>query len=84
MLGLPTIATLFPCLPAVKPGSGDNLTNATVGRGNVNLDKDSTQVEYYSRIKCLANNKGPVVDEIIVDSGSAFHVINEEYIPPDQ
>ena len=83
MLGLPTIATLFPCLPAVWSGNGNNSTKPTVEREHVYHDEVSTKVECYSIIKCLANNKGPLVDEIIVDSGSAFHVINDDDIPPD-
>ena len=48
------------------------------------INKKSAKINYVSIIKCLANPlKSIIADEIIVDSGSAFHVISEDMIPPE-
>ena len=43
------------------------------------IDKKSAKINNVSIIKCLANPlTSIIVDEIIVDSGSAFHIISED------
>ena len=80
----PTLDTFLSSKPpAVLLDVGTNSNkNADDEHSGYHAEKISAKINNVSIIKCLANPMTSIIaDEIIVDSGSAFHVISEDLIP---
>ena len=82
----PTLDTFLSSKPpAVLLDVGTNSNkNADDEHLDHRIEKKPAKINNVSIFKCLANPMTSIIaDEIIVDSGSAFHVISEDLIPPD-